>query len=75
MRVSVAMSMVDVFVLAEQNCFVRCVVLFGPSPLGGFVNRRLTLAAGCVPSSDHRTSSLDGNNWVTYFAAIEETGV
>ena len=73
MRVSVAMSMVDVFVLAEQNCFVRCVVLFGPS-LGGFVNRRLTLATGCVPS-DHRTSSLDGNNWVTYFAAIEETGV
>ena len=61
MRVSVAMSMVDVFVLAEQNCFVRCVVLFGPSPLGpGFVNRRLTLAAaGCVPSSDHRTPSLD----------------
>ena len=60
MRVSVAMSMVDVFVLAEQNCFVRCVVLFGPSPLDGFVTpRRLTLAAGCVPSSDHRTPSLD----------------
>ena len=34
-------------------------VLFGPSPLGGFVSRRLTLAAGCVPSSDNRTPSLD----------------